>query len=98
MEEFSPFLQSAIEVARRTGWMLRDLQSRPFAIDFKGGRDLVTAGDRAAEEMIIKELRARYPGHGFLAEEKVKEEGPDYRWVIDPIDGTTNFAHRMPWW
>lgn len=58
--------------------------------------DLVTRADRMAEDLIVGLLRERFPDHGLLAEEGTGVEGKAYRWIIDPLDGTTNFAHGLP--
>jgi myo-inositol-1(or 4)-monophosphatase len=58
--------------------------------------DLVTRGDRMAEDLITGLLRQHFPDHGVLAEEGTSHAGDEYRWIIDPIDGTTNFAHGLP--
>ena len=68
-------------------------------VEMKNGQssNLVTDVDRRAEELIIGTIRKAYPDHGFLAEESGGGETPaDYRWVIDPLDGTTNFTHGLP--
>lgn len=58
--------------------------------------DLVTRADRMAEDLIVGLLREQFPDHGILAEEGTAQEGTAYRWIIDPLDGTTNFAHGLP--
>ncbi len=58
--------------------------------------DLVTRADRTAEELIVSILRQRFPDHGVIGEEGSLHKGDDYRWIIDPLDGTTNFAHGVP--
>jgi myo-inositol-1(or 4)-monophosphatase len=58
--------------------------------------DLVTRADREAEDIIVRALRAAFPSHGILGEEGTKHAGDDYQWFIDPLDGTTNFAHGLP--
>lgn len=97
-----PMLNTALTVARSTGDLLarafEDLDS--LKVESKGVNDFVTNVDRAAEEMIITGLRKRYPRHGFLGEEcgriAGQDEGEDYLWIIDPLDGTTNFIHGIP--
>ena len=89
----------AVELARETGALLRERFAGPRDIDHKGTIDLVTDADRAAEAMIATAINQRFPDHRLLAEEgstgAVEGESP-YRWVVDPLDGTTNFAHRYP--
>lgn len=68
-----------------------------FRIDRKGPFDLVTEADTGSEKQIIKTIREAFPDHAILAEESGTGEGnPEYRWIIDPLDGTTNFAHHCP--
>lgn len=68
-----------------------------FAVAHKGAVDIVTTADRAAERAILKTLRTAFPDHGFLMEESgERRSASDFRWVIDPLDGTVNFAHGMP--
>jgi myo-inositol-1(or 4)-monophosphatase len=91
----------AVDVAREAGAILRDRFGRPHDIHFKGALDMVTEADRASEALIAERLRARYPDHRLLGEEGARgaaetESTSPYRWVIDPLDGTTNFAHGMP--
>lgn len=89
----------AVELARETGALLRERFDGPRDIDHKGTIDLVTDADRAAEAMIAAAINKRFPDHRLLAEEgstgATEGERP-YRWVVDPLDGTTNFAHRYP--
>ena len=67
--------------------------------EYKGEFNLVTAADRAAEALIIERLRNRFPTHSIIAEEGGgSENDPDYVWHVDPLDGTTNFAHTFPAW
>lgn len=66
-------------------------------IDIKEASDFVTHVDRASEQIIIKIIRGKFPDHHFLAEESLKEPGGGhYRWIIDPLDGTTNYIHGYP--
>ena len=87
-------LEAAEEAARRAGEML--LERRDFHIENKAAKDFVTDMDRASEEMIISSLHARFPEDGFFAEESGISERKDGMWVIDPIDGTTNFILNFP--
>jgi len=91
------WLAEACEVARAAGRILREGYGRPGAIDYKGGIDLVTEFDRRSEAFIKSELVRRFPGHGWLGEETGgASAGEEFRWVVDPLDGTTNFAHAYP--
>jgi myo-inositol-1(or 4)-monophosphatase len=88
----------AEEGARLAGRVLAERFLGERTIEFKGGygSDLVTDADRAAEETVLGFLRQRYPGHAILAEESGASRGTGLRWVVDPLDGTTNYAHRVP--
>lgn len=91
------FLEAALVSARQAGEMLKGHLSDTREISYKGAVDLVTNFDRQAQAEIVQYLSARFPQHGFLAEEGLSQEkGSEYRWVIDPLDGTTNFAHGFP--
>jgi myo-inositol-1(or 4)-monophosphatase len=91
------FLATAIAVARDAGAILRDRYGKDHEVRFKGPVDLVTEADAAAEALIAERLRAAFPGHELLGEEGARgtSDSP-YRWIVDPLDGTTNFAHSMP--
>jgi myo-inositol-1(or 4)-monophosphatase len=92
------FLAAATEAAKAAGALQKERLWAEHDIAFKGEKDLVTEVDRRCEELIVGRLRAAFPGHGFLAEENRYEEGEfSYRWIIDPLDGTTNYAHGFPW-
>ncbi|MEO6895486.1 MAG: inositol monophosphatase family protein [Caldimonas sp.] len=96
-----PMLNIAIKAARAAGAIINraSLDVDRLQIDVKGPKDFVTEVDRAAEVAIIDTLLAAYPGHGILAEESGSTRGAqhsDYVWIIDPLDGTTNFIHGFP--
>jgi len=91
------------QAALAAGAVLRQNYYQPHQITMKGVIDPVTESDFQAQEMIIALLRQSFPGHGFLAEENVAQapspvptEAAPYRWIIDPLDGTVNFAHGYP--
>jgi len=87
----------AEEAARRAGRILAERFGGPRIIEFKGGIDLVTDADKASEAAVLEFLRSRHPDHAVLAEESgYLHGGSGYRWVLDPLDGTTNYAHRVP--
>ncbi len=91
------FLDAAIEIAREAGQVL--LAHRGAGFELKGEHDLVTAADRASEQLVVRHLRERFPEHGIVAEEGGRAElGAEMRWYVDPLDGTTNFAHGYPAW
>lgn len=80
------------------GRVLMEKYAAGVTVSYKGDIDLVTEADLASEQTIVALLRARHPGHDILAEEGHDERhGSDFRWIIDPLDGTTNFAHGFPW-
>jgi myo-inositol-1(or 4)-monophosphatase len=90
-------LADAVAIARRAGALIARRFPTPFAVEHKGPVDLVTEIDRASQELIAREIRRRRPGHGILGEEGLDEPGDGgVLWVVDPIDGTTNFVHRFP--
>lgn len=91
-------LQQAAEAAARLGGdeLLQRFSGRR-SIEYKGGIDLVTDADRASEARILEYLRARFPDHAVLAEEEGATAGAaPFRWFVDPLDGTTNYAHQVP--
>ena len=93
----APFLDAAAEIAREAGALLTGYFERRVAFELKGEFDLVTEADRASERLVVERLRARFPSHSIVAEEGGGHAGPsDYRWYVDPLDGTTNFAHGFP--
>jgi len=70
---------------------------RQIKIEYKGEADLVTVADRKSEALIRERIRAQFPAHDVLGEEEgFRDTGSDYRWYVDPLDGTTNFAHGFP--
>lgn len=92
-------LQLAIDAALEAGAFLKSSVGKIQKIERKLGQEtnLVTEIDRGSEEIIINKIRRKYPDHDFLAEESGSHErGSDYRWIIDPLDGTLNFAHGIP--
>jgi myo-inositol-1(or 4)-monophosphatase len=91
-------LQTAVETAREAGALLLERVGSPLDIRDKGARgDLVTASDRASEELIVRRLRAGDSRCTILGEEGGSQPGTsDVRWIVDPLDGTTNYAHDYP--
>ena len=93
----SGFLETSIEIAREAGAMLARYFERRVTWELKGEFDLVTEADHASEKLIVERLRSRFPSHGIVAEEGSSHEGvSEYIWYVDPLDGTTNFAHGFP--
>jgi myo-inositol-1(or 4)-monophosphatase len=94
MEEF---LEAAIATARKAGALLLPYFERRVRVEYKGEVDLVTEADRASERLILDELRKHFPHHAVVAEESGSHAGGSgYCWYVDPLDGTTNFAHGFP--
>ena len=93
-----PTLIIAIRAARAAGRILLRYLERvdQLQIQAKSRNDFVTEVDKAAEEAIIQELRSKYPHHAFLAEESGASGKSDFEWIIDPLDGTTNYLHGFP--
>ena len=91
------FLDDAIRIARKAGNVLRVRMESDYRIEYKGEVDLVTEVDRMVQDIIESEIRSLYPSHGLLGEEGLDDPGTDGPvWVIDPLDGTTNYAHGFP--
>lgn len=87
----------AAGIALEAGALIRDYFEQGVATEYKGEVDLVTAADRASEKLIGERLREIFPGHGIYGEEGTREHlEQEYRWYVDPLDGTTNFAHGFP--
>ncbi len=94
MDEFT---RIAVEVAQDAGRLLMDRFRTGFAVHRKGDVNLVTEVDLAAEDLIVSRLSSAFPDHVFLAEERHQKHTPGiHRWIIDPLDGTTNYAHGYP--
>jgi myo-inositol-1(or 4)-monophosphatase len=93
-----PLVNIAVGAARRAGEVIvRNLdRGGGIAASEKSRNDFVSEVDRAAEQVLIATIRKSYPDHGFLAEESGSHDGDDYTWIIDPLDGTTNFLHGFP--
>jgi myo-inositol-1(or 4)-monophosphatase len=84
-------------IAREAGALLLEHFDRHIKIEYKGEADLVTMADRKSEALIRKRIRELWPTHDVLGEEEgLRDTGSEYRWYVDPLDGTTNFAHGFP--
>ncbi len=97
--ERGEFLDTAIEAAKLAGKFILENLGKITArdIDLKHASDFVTTVDRESEKIIIETIKENYPDHHILAEESLKESaGYEYRWIIDPLDGTTNYIHGYP--
>jgi myo-inositol-1(or 4)-monophosphatase len=91
------FLPAMSAIAREAGALLMHHFHQHLKIEYKGDADLVTAADRASEVLIRERIRQRWPTHDVLGEEQgLTDQGSEYRWYVDPLDGTTNFAHGYP--
>ena len=87
----------ATETALEAGALLRDYYQRGVTAEYKGEIDLVTEADRASETLILDRIRAAYPDHAILSEESgANHQTSRFKWIADPLDGTTNFAHGFP--
>jgi Archaeal fructose-1,6-bisphosphatase and related enzymes of inositol monophosphatase family len=93
-----PMLNTAVKAARKAGAIINRAANDidRLTVQSKRPRDYVSEVDRVAEQAIIETLLDAYPSHGILAEESGRSGGGDYMWVIDPLDGTTNFLHGLP--
>ena len=97
MGEYSSFLRVARDAALEAGALLKDRYYQSNEIHFKGEINLVTETDLASQALIHDRLALAFPDHDFLAEEGLKtQRGAEFRWIFDPLDGTTNFAHKVP--
>jgi myo-inositol-1(or 4)-monophosphatase len=91
------FLPAMSAIAREAGALLMQYFHQGLKIEYKGDADLVTAADRASEKLIRERISQQFPSHDVLGEEQgLNDQGSDYRWYVDPLDGTTNFAHGYP--
>jgi len=93
------YLEAAVEIAREAGKILCEEFERPLQIAYKGEADLVTQADKRSEKAIVERLTNFFPDHAIVAEEGTGHESAtasEFRWHVDPLDGTTNFAHGYP--
>ena len=91
------FLDVAVQAARQAGRLQREAFNKPHTISYKGVSNLVTEVDHACEAIIVKTIQSSFPDHDFLLEESdFPRQGSPYLWKIDPLDGTTNYSHRIP--
>ncbi len=92
-------IQDVINISKQAGEIIREGFGKNFGIEYKTNEiNLVTEIDKASEKLITDFVKKKYPSHSILAEEsgEYKNKESEYRWVIDPLDGTTNFAHGLP--
>jgi myo-inositol-1(or 4)-monophosphatase len=91
------YLEAAAGIAKEAGALLLPFYQRGVRVEYKGEVDLVTEADRASEALIVSRLNDYFPDHGIVAEEGGGRAGRSgFRWFVDPLDGTTNFAHTFP--
>src|SRR5579871_1459054 len=91
------YLETAVEIAREAGALLANYYERRVPFELKGEFDLVTEADRNSEKLVVERLRSHFPTHGIMAEEGGgHQSSSEFRWFVDPLDGTTNFAHSFP--
>jgi myo-inositol-1(or 4)-monophosphatase len=91
------YLETALEIAREAGALLDKYFERRVSFELKGEYDLVTEADRASERLVVERLQTYFPSHSIVAEEGGGHQGSsDACWYVDPLDGTTNFAHGFP--
>ncbi len=91
------FLETAVDIAREAGALLATYFERRVAFEVKGEFDIVTEADRASERLVVERLRSHFPAHAVVAEEGGGHASTsEYCWYVDPLDGTTNFAHGFP--
>ncbi len=90
------YIHVAERLAREAGALLREGYGTTLQVEYKSAIDLVTEYDRRSEALILNGLRAAFPGHATLGEESGRALGDEYEWLVDPLDGTTNFAHGYP--
>ena len=101
IKRINVMINQLIEVSKAAGTLIKEKFGKNLEIEFKTNElNLVTEADKASEKLIADYIRKKYPSHGILAEEGSKaypeKSGNEYLWVIDPLDGTTNFAHGLP--
>ena len=97
MAEKRNFVPAMQAIAREAGVLLLEKFKQRIGFTYKGDADLVTAADKASEKLITDRIRQQFPGHDLFGEEGTRTDtGSEYRWYIDPLDGTTNFAHGFP--
>jgi len=93
----SELLARMTAISREAGRLIMTYFERRIGYEYKGDVDLVTEADRASEKLIVERIRQHFPSHDIVGEEGTrKDTGSDYRWYVDPLDGTTNFAHGYP--
>jgi myo-inositol-1(or 4)-monophosphatase len=91
------FKSFAVDLARKSGALLKEKFSETHKIQYKGDIDIVTEADKLSEDLLIETIKRNFPDHGILSEESPAITGAGkLRWIIDPLDGTTNYSHGYP--
>ena len=91
------FKSFAVDLARKSGALLKEKFSQTHKIQYKGDIDIVTEADKLSEDLLIETIKRNFPDHGILSEESPAITGAGkLRWIIDPLDGTTNYSHGYP--
>jgi myo-inositol-1(or 4)-monophosphatase len=95
--DFEPYMQVAISAAEKGARILQMRFGNKSQVRKKAAEEIVTEADTESEKEIISAIRNNFPEHGILSEEcGLKTGASDYKWIIDPLDGTVNFAHQVP--
>src|SRR5690242_16427189 len=95
--DHNDFVPAMAGIAREAGALLMEYFDQRVKVEYKGEADLVTIADRKSEILIRERIKQNWPSHDVLGEEQgLVDTGSDYRWYVDPLDGTTNFAHGFP--
>jgi len=95
--DWSPYLDAAVLAVKKAGRIQKQSFNKPHTVEFKGETDLVTEVDHACEQAVVRILKKDFPDHDFLLEETDSPAtGSPYQWVVDPLDGTTNYTHGYP--
>lgn len=90
-------LDFTVQLAKKAGNYLKENFGKDLTLEYKGRIDLVTRIDRGSQDLIVAEIEQSFPDHSIVAEEGVsREKGREYTWFIDPLDGTVNYVHRIP--
>lgn len=98
MNTYSSYQQEAVTAARIAGRYQKYRFASVLNVEMKGDKDLVTEVDKESERLIVEHLLSCFPDHDIVAEENAYAlKGSRFRWIIDPVDGTTNYAHGFPW-
>ena len=95
--EYQQLLQVALKAAEKASNYILNESTKILQVDYKGEMDLVTQVDHGSEEIILEEIYQSFPDHNVLSEESGEKPGKSsFNWIIDPLDGTTNFVHHYP--